>query len=46
MTASANRSPDPRRPRRPRHARAQTVYTKAGFVREGVLRHSFYQDGR
>jgi ribosomal-protein-alanine N-acetyltransferase len=28
------------------NARAQAVYTKAGFVREGVLRHSFYQDGR
>lgn len=28
------------------NARAQAVYTKAGFVREGVLRHTFYQDGR
>ena len=28
------------------NARAQAVYAKAGFVREGVLRHSFYQDGR
>ena len=26
--------------------RAQAVYTKAGFVREGRLRHSFFQDGR
>jgi RimJ/RimL family protein N-acetyltransferase len=28
------------------NARAQAAYAKAGFVREGVLRHSFYQDGR
>ena len=28
------------------NTRAQAVYTKAGFVREGVLRHAFYQDGR
>lgn len=28
------------------NARAQAVYTKAGFVREGVLRRAFYQDGR
>lgn len=28
------------------NARAQAVYTKAGFVREGVLRHAFFQDGR
>jgi ribosomal-protein-alanine N-acetyltransferase len=27
------------------NARAQRVYTKAGFVREGVLRKAFYQDG-
>lgn len=26
--------------------RAQTAYKKAGFVREGVLRHTFYQDGQ
>jgi RimJ/RimL family protein N-acetyltransferase len=28
------------------NARAQAVYAKAGFVREGVLRRAFYQDGR
>jgi len=28
------------------NARAQAAYTKAGFVREGVLRHTFYQDGQ
>jgi RimJ/RimL family protein N-acetyltransferase len=28
------------------NARAQAVYTKAGFVREGVFRRAFYQDGR
>jgi RimJ/RimL family protein N-acetyltransferase len=28
------------------NTRAQAAYAKAGFVREGVLRHSFYQDGR
>ena len=28
------------------NARAQAAYTKAGFVREGVLRHSWFQDGR
>ena len=28
------------------NTRAQAVYKKAGFVREGVLRHSWYQDGR
>ena len=28
------------------NVRAQAVYAKAGFVREGVLRHAFYQDGR
>jgi RimJ/RimL family protein N-acetyltransferase len=27
------------------NARAQHVYEKAGFVREGVLRRAFYQDG-
>jgi RimJ/RimL family protein N-acetyltransferase len=27
------------------NARAQRVYTKAGFVHEGVLRRAFYQDG-
>jgi ribosomal-protein-alanine N-acetyltransferase len=27
------------------NARAQRVYEKAGFVREGVLRRAFYQDG-
>jgi RimJ/RimL family protein N-acetyltransferase len=27
------------------NARAQHVYTKAGFVHEGVLRRAFYQDG-
>ena len=27
------------------NARAQHVYSKAGFVREGVLRKAFYQDG-
>ena len=26
--------------------RAQAVYEKAGFVREGVFRRAFYQDGR
>lgn len=26
--------------------RAQAIYTKAGFVREGVFRRAFYQDGR
>ena len=26
--------------------RAQAVYAKAGFMREGVLRRAFYQDGR
>lgn len=28
------------------NVRAQAAYKKAGFVREGVLRHTFYQDGR
>jgi RimJ/RimL family protein N-acetyltransferase len=28
------------------NARAQAVYTKCGFVREGVFRRAFYQDGR
>ncbi len=28
------------------NARAQAAYTKAGFVREGVLRHSFFEQGR
>jgi RimJ/RimL family protein N-acetyltransferase len=28
------------------NARAQAAYLKAGFVREGVLRHSWFQDGR
>ena len=28
------------------NVRAQAVYTKAGFVREGVFRRAFYQDGR
>lgn len=27
------------------NARALAAYTKAGFVREGVLRHTYYQDG-
>ena len=27
------------------NTRAQHVYEKAGFVREGVLRKAFYQDG-
>lgn len=28
------------------NARAQAVYTKCGFAREGVFRRAFYQDGR
>ena len=28
------------------NARAQAIYEKCGFVREGVFRHAFYQDGR
>ena len=28
------------------NARAHAAYAKAGFIREGVLRHSFFEDGR
>ncbi len=27
------------------NTRAQAAYAKAGFVREGVFRHAFHQDG-